>query len=64
VKAGDWNTAFFHKKAHAWKMRNHVHKIIVESNQRVNTFNAIQEAYFKHFKRLYIEDTPYMDEDI
>jgi len=55
LKAGDRNTAFFHKQAQARKCLNTISEI-KEDNDIHKDFEYIKKAAFLHFQSLYSED--------
>jgi len=55
LKAGDKNTAFFHKQAQARKCFNTISEI-KEDNNTHKDFEDIKKAAFSHFQNLYSED--------
>jgi ribonuclease HI len=55
LKAGDRNTAFFHKQAQVRKCFNTISEIKVDRDTH-NDFDHIKKAAFSHFQDLYRED--------
>jgi hypothetical protein len=55
LKAGDKNTAFFHKQAQARKSFNSIAEI-KDGNSTHKDFESIKRAAFNHFQNLYREE--------